>query len=497
MEYRIFPPIGIARIGNSPEFFVGPEVLGSRGRVIGAAGDTEVVDFKDAAHKMKKQAARFHVFERASAADPFVVATLPAGASIKWTVRLANKKDAIVRPASPPASIPQGGLRPTADAARAGRLIDSGSKAVTGTNAAAVVLTGTHVDEMVVLGSLRTDAAGRLLVLGADGLSKSVPGSPIGDSFYNNPNWRDDVADGPVTAEIVFADGHVESAGSAWVIIGPPDFTPASECVTTLYDVVRQVAIGQAWVPNPASTDFTVDIFPMLRRARSLRWSHGRRNLAGTVVSEATWGKVSDDFARQADTSAAEATFRAQQRTHVLAVQTRLSDYTLTTAQRDHLDRWAAGTFTSNWAGVPPVATAATPQSLTQAALDGTAGQGFFPGIEGGRILTDPSIFLVPFDFRIDPTKLAAGDVTALMAQPWQADFLKCQGNWWPSQRPDIAPRGTGNPMKMWSRIGPTESEPDHKQLVDHVMKFGVITPRIENGVEVAIELGRDPAADT
>jgi hypothetical protein len=28
VEYRIFPAIGIARIGNSPDMFVDPEVLG-------------------------------------------------------------------------------------------------------------------------------------------------------------------------------------------------------------------------------------------------------------------------------------------------------------------------------------------------------------------------------------------------------------------------------------------------------------------------------------
>jgi len=32
MKYAIYPPIGLARIGNSPtEFFIGPERRGSRG----------------------------------------------------------------------------------------------------------------------------------------------------------------------------------------------------------------------------------------------------------------------------------------------------------------------------------------------------------------------------------------------------------------------------------------------------------------------------------
>jgi hypothetical protein len=142
---------------------------------------------------------------------------------------------------------------------------------------------------------------------------------------------------------------------------------------------------------------------------------------------------------------------------------------------------------------VPAIAAAATPDSLTRAALIGTAGQGFFPGIEAGLMITDPSIYLTPFDFRIDATKLSAGDMTALMAQPWQADFLKCNGNWWPSQRPDLAPQ-SNNTFKMWARIQGQDSTVTHQDLIDHAMQLGMIVPTVVAGVEVCIEQGRDPA---
>ena len=52
---QIYPPIGIARLGNSPdEFFIGPEVrdvVPNDGR-----------PYKDAKGRIKRQAARFHVF---------------------------------------------------------------------------------------------------------------------------------------------------------------------------------------------------------------------------------------------------------------------------------------------------------------------------------------------------------------------------------------------------------------------------------------------------
>lgn len=493
MEYRIFPAIGLARLGNSPEFFVGPEVPGSLGRNLGAGGETEVTAFADAANRKRKQAARFHLYQRATSADAFVPAVLPPGAKLRWTVRVANKKDAIMRPTSPPASIPAGGLRPNPDPARANRLIDSGNVQIEGPNAAGKFLAGTHVNVPVRLGELRTDVQGRLLVLGADGVSKANPPSPIGGSFYNNVNWYDDIADGPVNAEVILANGTVEKTVGAWVIVGPPDFAPGAQAIVTLYDMIFQLAVTQGLLPNPTATSFANDIFPLLRRARSLRWTHGRRNAAGVVVAEANWGAISNDFAQLAKTDAGNLTLRTQHNTLIRKVETLLSNYRLTAIQKAHLTRWQNGTFDGTWNGVPPIPANPTPESLTRAALQGTAGQGFFPGIEGGRLLVDPSIYATPFDFRINQAKLTPGDVTALMAQPWQADFLKCAGNWWPSQRPDIAPQANGS-FKLWARVGNPPQSPTHQGLVDHVMKFGLVVTKVVNGVEVGLEEGRDPA---
>jgi hypothetical protein len=493
MEYRVFPAIGIARIGNSPEFFVGPESLGSLGHELSAGDESEVLSFKDAEFRTRKQIARFHLYQRATSSDQFVPAILPDGASVRWTVRVANKKDGIVRPSGPPEEDTIPGLRPTLDPTRANRVIDSGNIAIKGVGAVGKFLDGRHLSIPVRLGELRTDAQGRLLLLAAEGVSKSNPVSPIGGSFYNNVNWYDDVCDGPVSADVLDATGSVlATATGAWVIVAPPDFTPGSESVTSLYDVIQQVAVDNGWLPKPTSTSFTRDIYPILRRARSLRWSHGRKTLGGTVVSVTNWNKISDDYARLAKTDATETTFRSQQSVLVLNVETQnlLKDYKLTSLQKDHLSRWVAGSFMSDWTGVPGVVEP-TADSLTESALRNSAGQGFFPGIEGGRILTDPTIYHMPFDFRINPTVLTPGDVTALMAQPWQADFLKCAGSWWPSQRPDIAPQIDGS-FRMWARIGENEAEPTHQQLVDHVMQFGIIRPRVIGGVEVCVEEGRD-----
>ena len=497
MSFRIFPSIGIARLGNSAEFFVGAEVLGSVGRELDTGA--EVTRFKDAQFRVRKQAARFHLFEDTSGAGNWTPAQLPAGATVKWTVHVANKKDAITRPSGPPGPISPGvPLRSTLDPTRADRLIDAqGSISAAGT----VALAGKHAGVDVTLGSLELDSNGKLLVLAADGISESHPaGAPIGneggdrnDSFYNNPNWHDDVADGTVTAEVTFANGSKQIADSAWVIMTPPDFARAGFSIVSLYDVIRQLAIDANLLPKPGQPSFTKDIFPILKRARSLRWTHGRKSL-GKVRSEPNWSQISDDFTNLASKAAAQDSLRQVNMVLVEKVHDLLRDYDMPQWQLDQLQSWAAGTFDSDWSGIPALDSTPTAESLTRAALQGTAGQGFFPGIEGGRILTDPSIYVtVGFDFRISPSALKPGDVTALMAQPWQADFLECLTNWWPSQRPDIAPQTNGS-FELWHRpLTPTDG---HRDMVAKVMKFGVInTTAGPGGVEVGVEEGRDPTA--
>src|SRR5262245_32895471 len=80
----ISPAIGIARVGNSPDgWFLGPEVAGPHPYPAGG--------FKDAAGRMKRQAARFRIY--GLDANGRVVRELTAAdADITWTVHLANKK---------------------------------------------------------------------------------------------------------------------------------------------------------------------------------------------------------------------------------------------------------------------------------------------------------------------------------------------------------------------------------------------------------------------
>jgi hypothetical protein len=495
MQYRIFPAIGTARIGNSAEVFIGPEVIGSHGRELDGS---EVARFKDANYAVRKQAARFHVFQRNDESSPWV--PLQGTALVEWSVTLANKKDAIVRPSSPidpRLANPTLRIRPQLDPARANRQMSAAGVIRSDAGAAATqTLSGTHVGIPVKLGQLCVDAGGRLIISGGDIVSAANPvSSPIGPNFYDNPDWHDDVADGPVSATITVA-GQTFQADGAWCIVGPPDFAPGADPIVSLFDKLLQVAIdnslGGSWIPLPQTPSFTTDIQPIIRRARSLGWVQKDQSVTDHDTNEKNWTRISEDYARLNNKDRSQQQLRRDTQALILNVENLLSDYRVPAWQRTLLGEWVAGAFNDDWTGVPTISANPTAESLTRSALAGAVGQGFFPGIEGGRILADPSIFVQPFDFRIDHNVLSAGDVTALMAQPWQADFLKCYGNWWPSQRPDIAIQSDGTFLD-WHR--PLDPDSDHARMVQFVPRFGMLTVQFDaTGKQVsAREDGRDP----
>lgn len=465
MPYAVFPPIGFARLGNSDEFFIGPEGLDEIGIEAGAGGERPVGSFKDADYRMKRQAARFTLFQD-DAQGGWRPAQLPDGAVVRWTVAMANRKDAIFRPAAPPD-------RPTRvrdDPARQDRVIEA-SATVEGAGQPARSLTGRHVGAPVELGEILTDCEQRLLVLGGRGRSGSPAGTPIGGSFYTNPDWFDDVGDGSVEAVVILADGTHEEAASAWVISTPPDFAPPARGVVTLYDVMRQLAIDQGWIREPSRPSFETDIRPMVERASDLR----------LVDTNPAWPLVSRDWTALSNPTPEVQPLRNATATLIKEVENALHDFALQDWQNDALEKWVDGDF--DLAARNDLGPAGR---LTRATLDGTVGQGFFPGIEAGVNVRDPAVYATdPFEYRFRAGAMRPGDATAHMAQPWQADFLKCADGWWPTQRPDILPSAGGGSVS-WLRPRMT-----HARLVDDVMRLGVATPDGAGGV---VEGGRDPA---
>ena len=264
MRYRIFPPIAVARVGDDPDFLLSPEVPGVGVTEPTQGGTVPATRFKDpTSTRIRKHGARVHLFQSEDGVD-WVPAVLPPTATVTWTVELVNKKSAVTRPALPPT----GPQRPVVPPGNEGLVIRGGSRDISGAGAVSAPLTGryrtappgsTPYEVDVELGRLRTDEQGRLIVLGGRGFSSGPPGVPVGGSFYRNPRWHDDVADGPVTARVQLTPDaeSVEAEGGAWVTVARPTTRQASRasspCTTSCASWASTRSVGRHPV-DPRST---------------------------------------------------------------------------------------------------------------------------------------------------------------------------------------------------------------------------------------------------
>src|SRR5438477_11056231 len=94
-RFRIHPAIGVARLGNSTDHFVGPESPGVPANWDDSTGQFR--SFRDASGRILRQGARFRVFEYPAApggggATPREVVVGVEIVDIEWRVHLANKK---------------------------------------------------------------------------------------------------------------------------------------------------------------------------------------------------------------------------------------------------------------------------------------------------------------------------------------------------------------------------------------------------------------------
>ena len=452
--YSIHPGIGIARIGSSPtEWFVGPEAPGVAPLPTGP--------FRDAHGLIKRQAARFRLYEYCYGEDGKLVSVREITADhakITWTVRMANRKAA--GEIFPPGS---GKLRNQSVTDRASLVIDSGSQSIEGRDQA-VRMEGSFRGRQVPLGEIRTDPAGRLIVLGGFGASEYLGDGPRHiDHFANNDGWYDDVSDGPVAAMVEVLDREPVAADSAWVIVTPPKYAPEINSMMTLYDQALNAASVLDPAVVPSSVSFTADVYPILQRVCDLQWvnatargAHGH-GAAQHFVDAAERLTILADPGPQAAaerrsifdkivpprTPAGQAGRRMPVLNDGLDPEdpSRSIEASLTALQYERMRKWALGSFAADWPGSVPeaipfelVPIEQQPAALDQAALDFCIGGPFFPGIEAGYLLARADTYRAPF--RIQET-FEPGALTANMALPWQADFLACNDEWWPAQRPN------------------------------------------------------------
>jgi L-Lysine epsilon oxidase N-terminal len=286
-ELKIYPPIGIARVGNArgaDDYVIGPEVIGGAPILPGTKPEQParyVDDFHTANGEIKRQAARFRIY--AHMKDGSVQEVTAASAKIEWRVVVANLKAGWYEfnQAMDLGPLSQNALQRNRDLvlpdSRWRLDIAPTPRSIAGPEAGPIKLDdGAFWGSTVYLGELRTDADGRLIFLGGRGISQPFHKGTRPLTFANNPGWHDDVCDGPVRVLVTFPGHEPIDAEPGYVCVTPPNYAPGLFGLATTDDVVREVFYDKTWIPRPAKTSFTGDALPLFQRLTGLQWvNHG------------------------------------------------------------------------------------------------------------------------------------------------------------------------------------------------------------------------------
>jgi hypothetical protein len=486
VKAAIYPSIGVARVGNSlADWYLGPEVPDPLPLPPGS--------YRDSSGALKREAARFRIYGL-NATGTIVQELTGADANITWTVQLANKKAAWygfqlaldIPEASAPGSTPTT-LRNPMVTNRAALAITPSARSITGTGQPENRFDdGTFMGIPVYLGSVLTDDAGRLLVLGGHGVSASYTNA-IAVTFANNDTWYDDVADGPVTAQVSLA-GKTLPVEPAWVVVAPPNYGPCRKSVRTLWDLMRDLAIQNGWLAKPPRPSFTHDILPIFQRMAGLQWVNegfaagfgwnGLFDLTPTVIarlasadpSDAEWRKVIANQFRTYSLDSDDTTDSwapvpwpwvygdAMNQPPALSPRQHSS---LTTLQLSQLAQWAAGQFDTDYdpnrsipRRIEDVPLAEQGNTLTKAALDFCLADAFHPGCEMTWPVRQIALYRAPFRFAHAPAgwvepdygmtltyaiasapngclgPQVPGGISRWMAVPWQCDTASCRSGY-------------------------------------------------------------------
>jgi hypothetical protein len=504
VEYRIYPSIGIARVGDSKDGFIfAPE----------APGVTPPGPYRGSDGGLRPQGARFRIYKVDIDANEneAITAEITANKTTKigWTVNLVNRKAAGLRIADTLKRSANPGPRNKGYDRQ--KLVISAAATITGVNKARIPMTGSiefakagkpsKSVSNIELASLITDAAGRLVVIGGPGKSAS-PLNLAAPSFSDNDGWYDSVSDGPVGATLDI-NGTTHAVVPAWVLVTVPRYAPGIYGIVTWYDQAVSMARtnDDGTFTAPRSTSFTRDIYPILKRADELRWVHRVAHANGPpALSDPARIQALQDPQTRAGL-ADRLTVENSEATSFELVPDRTMPKlnsganpdpggplwvypSLTRYQHAHVRNWRLGNFDADWSGQEPVPrpfsqidVAMQPRALCEAALETCVGGPFYPGIEGtydiarlGTYHPEPNLRR---EFRVDPSH-PAGFLTEKMALPWQADFADCAAFWWPSQRPVFVNTGAGQDQ-LWDRNINGVTRNGHLNMVDFWSRLGFI----------------------
>ncbi len=536
-SYRIHPSIGVARVGDSPDsFYLAPRSIGGlpvecdrRGNPAGSEARPRTVKrFRDSEGRIRRQAAQFRIFAYDDDGSPGREVTLGDQdiAKIEWTVHVANKKSAwwnfyeLYGNTMPE----YGGQRNSYEARsketgnptlrnaseqgirqRKALITDPGPRTLrAGTGPQRVAFDARSVPPSYKkqssfpgaglapfpvdsLGEMMIDERGRLVALGGYG---NAAGTGSITSFAGADDFWDDVSDGPVTCRITLRGRPAKVIElKAWLIVGAPKVAPELVNVSTLDDVIYDMAVRfKNWVPslyhkrryaanggwNPDFVaDYERDVAPLFERMDDYQWVANvqpmtafarprfdpRDNSAATRRQRETFfsyfrrplGLPKPSQYNRLTRSAPlrpdlpmmplnSGTNSVKNSPHLREVE---KFCTLTATQYYLLGQWAAGKFEVRDRSARPAGRRVYPQDRIDAG--NSVGLPMSPGIEVTWSSWNPRIYDSRYPWQIkhrrrdyaryglspsrDETEgggCEPGDLTKRMAIPWQSDFFDC-----------------------------------------------------------------------
>ena len=475
---------------------------------------------RDTDGKMCKQGARFRVFcyefadvgAKSNEQPPIKVwECVPNDYEIEWTVKVANLK------ASLDQTLPIGPREknePNAVTLKTKTAADIDAlKPFTGKPAG-----------RLNLGSCFLGSNGRLVVLGSDGAHQRLPNARGANEVAPETprslfwaGWEDDEADGPVTAKVKPKASSLRSdkampqtdAVGAWVVVSMPDYGADTRPTTSLHDI----GVNHAYSRAKAGKGYKIDLkhlvtyYQQIAPLQFARYGvpytiqYHRANRMPFIIPLYTAKNGLKSFMRNAkktDKIKPESIWEAYTPGvwngdpepapvyHATADPLDVKwpddmpylEYTsVTEIQQDALTAWAAGTLPAGSEKVErSTAAMYRPYHLDRAHMETMSGGSFFPGIEVSRQAHWPGTWLGRrgccnnhYDVRVTNEVDAAGKrtgaatagyMTKELANPWQADFVLCDGTYWPHSRPIQVMPSAAAPatFKDWMRIGPAIS---------------------------------------
>ncbi|AGC78243.1 hypothetical protein LX97_02963 [Nonlabens dokdonensis] len=476
----IYPPIGIARIGNAPEYFLASEIPGVE--------PSPANGYKDQEGRIKKQAVKFRVyaFDKEGKALGEITSS---HATLNWHVHVANVKAAWYE-FNNALDLPQAGIpsayRNSSVKDRSQLAIKPSPIEISGENVQDPSNTfddGEFFGTKVNLGSVETDAQGRIIFIPGSGDAASHDNEPP-TTFANNEGWHDDTCDGiiRVTVEI---DGKTIEATPAMVAVTPPNFGPGLFGVVTMNDVVQDLFIREMHYPDPATNGvvFYEHIYPILERMTNTQWvNEGFSMLFGhnspSNFTDPAFLKLLEDpsaatkdvrekvFEWFRDPSSKK--YEPQQiapfygdgfgEYQGLAIV----DLPITKTQYNRLEKWSKGDFTTgsltNKKAFEELDLEEQLDALNQAPLEECLGGPFHPGIELTWPMRVKSMWKTPYRLNVvdkgEPTKLkfgpllspqialsengplsvsGPGSLTRWLGVPWQTDEASCLSGYNPA----------------------------------------------------------------